>query len=114
MILEKLKYIPYVMGKDGKIRPYEKKQTTLSVGPEIMEKIVAVNFVSREENITYPMACAKKDIFANSEKKLYKEFPKLKSKKIYFIANGNVVNRSLTIAQNKIENGTTILIKVQK
>ena len=112
--LVQLKYVPYVIDKNGKISPYEKKQTTLSVGPEIMEKIVAFNFVSREENITYPMACPKKDIFANAEKKLYKQFPQLKSKKIYFIANGNVINRSLTIAENKIENGTAILIKVQK
>ena len=77
---------------------------------KIMETIMAVVFVSLDNNINYPMACRKTDIFKNIEKKLYLEFPILKSKKIYFVANGNIVNSSYTIEQNKIENGNTILI----
>ena len=46
-----------------------------------MEKIIAVNFVSLNNNITFPMACRKTDIFENIEEKLYHEFPSLKSKK---------------------------------
>ena len=75
-----------------------------------METIMAVVFVSLDNNINYPMACRKTDIFKNIEKKFYHEFPTLKSKKIYFVANGNIVNSSYTIEQNKIENGNTILI----
>ena len=75
-----------------------------------MEEIIAVNFVSLNKTINYPMACRKTDVFSKIEKKLYQEFPNLKSKKIYFVANGNVVNRSYTFEQNKIENGNTILI----
>ena len=77
---------------------------------KIMETIIVVNFVSLTYNITYPMACRKTDIFENIEEKLYREFPSLKSKKIYFLANGNKINKSLTIEQNKIKNGNTILI----
>ena len=76
-----------------------------------METIIAVNFTSLDQKINYPMACKKTDIFENIVVKLYNEFPNLKYKKIYFIANGNVVNRSLTFEQNKIKNGSTILIR---
>ena len=75
-----------------------------------METIIAVNFVSLNNNINFPMACKKTDIFAKIEEKLFHEFPSLKSKKIYFIANGNKINKSLTFEQNKIKNGNTILI----
>ena len=76
-----------------------------------METIIAVNFASLDQKINFPMACKKTDIFENIVVKLYNEFPNLKYHKIYFIANGNVVNRSLTFEQNKIKNGTTILIR---
>ena len=75
-----------------------------------MEEIIAVNFISLNYNINYPMACKKTDIFSKIEEKLYREFPELKSKKIYFIANGIVVDRSSTFEKNKIKSGNTILI----
>ena len=76
----------------------------------MMETVIAINFRSLNDNINYPMACKKTDIFANIENKLYKEYPKLKNKKICFIANGNVVNKYNTFEQNKIKSGDTILI----
>ena len=121
--LEIVEYVPYIQYKNGDILPYEKKDTNITnfksnekyINPNntdttIMETIIAVNFVSLNQNITYPMACRKTDIFAKIEEKLYREFPSLKSKKIYFLANGNKINKSLTIEQNKIKNGNTILI----
>ena len=129
--INKRVYVPYIQFRDGSIHPYEKQsikniypyekqsiknlypygKQTIGATPERMEGIIAVNFVSLEQNISYPMACKKTDIFANIEKKLYDEYPKLKSKNIYFIASGNYVNRSLTFEQNKIQSGSTILIK---
>lgn len=38
------------------------------------------------------------------------KFPRLKSQNFCFIAYGNVVNRALTLEQNKIKSDTTILI----
>ena len=76
-----------------------------------MESIIAVNFFSGPLNINYPMACKKTDIFSKIEKKLYYEYPELKSKKIYFMANGNVIDKSSTFEKNKIKNGNTILIE---
>ena len=103
--LTKKEYVPYT--------PYGSKIQIPIIGPntEKMETIIAVNFTSLDQKINYPIACKKTDIFQNVEFKLYNEFPYLKNKKIYFVANGNVVNRSLTFEQNQITSGTTILIK---
>ena len=76
----------------------------------MMETIIAINFISLSYNINYPMACKKTDIFSKIEKKLYQEYPILKSKKIYFISNGNVIDKALTFQQNQINSGSTILI----
>ena len=117
-----VEYIPYIQYKNGEILLYEKKEKNnintdsitvdkdVNSSTKIMETIIAVIFVSLNKNINYPMACRKTDIFKNIEKKLYHEFPALESKKIYFVANGNIVNRSSTFEENKIENGNTILI----
>jgi len=113
-IIEIVEYIPYIQYKNGKILPYEKKekkeQKSIKTSYQTMETIIAVNFISLNYNINYPMACKKTDIFSKIEKKLYNEFPILKSKQIYFVANGNSIDRSLTFEQNKIKSGNTILI----
>ena len=74
------------------------------------EKPIAFNFSSTDQNILFPIACFNSDIFSTIEEKLYLEFPQLRCNNIYFMANGNVINPSVIIEQNKIKNGTTILI----
>ena len=117
-LIEEVEYVPYVQYKNGKILPYEKKkqkkekkeQNSIKTSYQTMETIIAVNFISLNYNINYPMACKKTDIFSKIEKKLYHEFPILKSKQIFFVANGNSIDRALTFEQNKIKSGNTILI----
>ena len=111
--MKRIRYVPYIEYKNGIICPYDVKNQKQIIGAntEKMETIIAVNFTSLDQKINYPMACKKTDIFENILVKFYNEFPNLKYKKIYFIANGNVVNRSLTFEQNNIKNGTTILIR---
>lgn len=113
--VEKIVIEPYIQYKNGEILPYEKKkkeQKDISpiISSGVMETVIAVNFISLNYNINYPMACKKSDIFSKIEKKLYQEFPDLKSKNIYFIANGAFVDRSSTFEQNNIKSGNTILI----
>ena len=113
-IIEIIEYVPYIQYKNGIILPYEKRETKenkyIKTSYQTMETIIAVNFVSLNYNINYPMACKRTDIFSKIENKLYQEFPVLKSKQIYFISNGNIIDRSLTFEQNKIKSGNTILI----
>ena len=109
--IEIIEYVPYIQYKNGKILPYEKKENkSILTSTNMMETIIAVNFISLSYNINYPMACKKTDIFSKIEKKLYQEYPILKSKKIYFISNGNVIDKALTFQQNQINSGSTILI----
>jgi len=77
----------------------------------ISKKIIAVNFRSIDQSINYPVGGLKTDKFLILEEKLYKEFPQLRNKNAYFIANGIVINRELTLEQNKINSGNTILIQ---
>jgi len=74
------------------------------------ENEISVMFFIPDQNIHYPIPCNESDGFSKIERKLFDEFPELKYKNIYYIANGNSVNQSLTLKQNKIKNGSTILI----
>ena len=51
-----------------------------------------------------------KKAFSKLEEKLYLEFPELQHNNIYFISNGNPINRVMSLKQNKIKNGAIILI----
>ena len=114
----RIKYVPYIQYKNGELLLYEKNsnnnnfghQTTTSTTKISINEIIAINFISLNHNINYPMACRKTDIFAKIENKLYNEFPELKTKKLYFIVSGNIVNKSYTFEQNKIKSGDTFLI----
>ena len=78
--------------------------------PYTNKNIIAIIFYIPNKNINFPIACCPFDVFTDVEQKLYDEFPELKNQKIYFIANGNVVDGSATLEKNKIKNGTTILL----
>ena len=106
--IEIVEYVPYIQYKNGNILPYEKKEKkTINTSYQIMETIIAVNFISLNYDIHYPIACRKTDIFSKIEEKLYREFPILKSKQIFFVSNGNVIDRDLTFEQNKIKRQMT-------
>ena len=127
--IEIIEYVPYIQYKDGTIFPYEKKKKnpdykafptyiqneyksneSIQNSAQMMETIIAVNFVNLSLNIHYPMACKKTDIFSKVKEKLYQKFPELKYKKYYFLANSRVIDKYLTVEQNQIKSGDTILI----
>ena len=110
--ISQYEFVPYIQYSNGNIVPYVNNSiNSINNNTQMMETIIAVNFRSISDNINYPMACKKTDIFSNVEYKLYKEFPILKSKNIYFFANGNTINKSLTFEQNRIKSGDTILME---
>jgi hypothetical protein len=80
------------------------------VKENINERPMEIKFCSTDQQIKYTIYCYKTDNFSKIEKELYDKFPELKSKNFCFIAFGGVVNRSLTLEQNKIKSDTTILI----
>ena len=66
--------------------------------------------ISIERKLNYSISCKSTDIFKDIEEKLYIEYPELKNKNLYFLANGNIINRYETLEKNKIIKNTTFLI----
>ena len=59
--------------------------------------LIAVIFTSTDQRINFSLSCSILENFASIEEKLFKQFPKLKCKNIYYLANGGVVNKNLTL-----------------
>ena len=76
-----------------------------------MNDIMSVNFISCDQSINYNVPCLKSDKFKKCKEKLLKEFPKM-NKKIYFLANGLIIDENLTMIENKIKSGDNILINI--
>ena len=74
------------------------------------DELIAVVFISTDQQLNFAICCKDLDKFSTIEEKLFKKFPALKSKHIYYLANGNVVDKNLTLKENKIKNSTTIII----
>ena len=70
----------------------------------------AVNFILVEKNIHYPIVCYNSDNFSKLEEQLFTEFPEIKNKNIYYLANGSTVDTSATVEENKFKHGTNIII----
>ena len=77
-------------------------------------EICVVIFISTDQLINYPISCKITDNFSYLENKLFEQFQNLRNKNIYFLANGNVINRASTLLENNIKNDTTILICVEE
>ena len=74
------------------------------------EKPIVINFLSMDENIHFPVVCYNSDNFSEITKNLYNEYPELNEKDFYFICDGAIINNSATVEQNKLKNGSNILI----
>ena len=74
------------------------------------EKIIAINFISYDEKILYPMACKGSDIFSKLQGKLFLEYPQYKKQNNFFTINGKKINKSETLEKNGIKNGDTIFL----
>ena len=75
------------------------------------EKTIAIMFFILDKNIHYPIPCNESDSFSKIENKLLEEFPELKSKNIYYLVSGNTVDKTLTLKENRIKNGDTVLVE---
>ena len=73
-------------------------------------KIIAVQFISEDNKINFPIPCRDSDIFVEVENEIYRKYPELKNKNVYYIANGKIINRAASMAQNGIKSGDTIEI----
>ena len=81
------------------------------------EKLISILFVNYsiffipDKDIHYPIPYNESDSFSNIVNKLFEEFPELKSKNIYYLANGYAINKVATLKEIKIKQGDTILVQ---
>ena len=74
------------------------------------EKLIAVIFKSTDQYVNYIIPCHIDDQFSIIENKLFCEYPALKDRKIFFTINGGIIDKSVSLKENKINNGTVIEI----
>ena len=74
--------------------------------------ILVVNFISSDQNVHYAVSCLKNNTFAEIEEKLYLQYPQYRETNNNFIANGKLVLRFKTIAENKIGSGLPVTLVV--
>ena len=84
---------------EKKMRPLDNK-----------EEPIAISFMTPDHSINFPLACRRSDNFSELTNKLYIEYPELKKKNLLFLYNGDMIDPSGTVEQNKIKNGSIILI----
>ena len=75
-------------------------------------QMMAVNFISMDSKIHFPISCLDTDTFAEVEEKLYKQFPEYRETNNSFLANGETVLRFKTIKENKIGNGLPVTMNI--
>ena len=75
------------------------------------EKLISVIFSSPNENMLYSIICKNTEKFSKLEEKLYKDYPVYSFFDIYFMINGNRVDKMKTLDENEIKNNNIIILK---
>ena len=77
----------------------------------IIKRQINIKFTSIDQKINdYNMTCYNTDIFENVLEKIYLKYPKYKNKEFYCLYGGIVINNRVSLAENNIVDGSTILI----
>ena len=72
----------------------------------------AINFISENQDMLYPMTCKISDSIVKLEEQLYNEYPKYKDYNTYLTVNRKVIKRFKTIAENGIKKGNAIIVYI--
>ena len=72
--------------------------------------IIGIKFISLDQSVDCLISCRISNYFLEVEKKLYKKYPHLMKKSLLFLMNGYIIDKTITIEENKITHGSIILI----
>ena len=75
-----------------------------------VEDMKCVTFISTDQSLVYGISCSGKDVFAEVEERLNKEYPEYRETNNSFLSNGKEVLRFKTINDNKIGSGKPIML----
>ena len=76
------------------------------------DKLMTVIFNSDDQKVHYSLICKSTDKFKDVEQRLYKIYPEFSKTNNYFLANGNTINKSKSLEDNKIKNSNLITLYV--
>ena len=74
------------------------------------EKLISVIFTSSDQNMFYSIICKNTQKFTELEEKLYNDYPEYSKSNNYFMINGNRVNKTKSLDENKIRNNDIIIL----
>ena len=72
--------------------------------------MISVIFISSDQKIHYPIICKNTDLFSKIERLLYDEYKNYEETENIFIVEGIKVNKSKTLENNNIKNGSVITL----
>ena len=72
----------------------------------------AINFLSIDQKINYPIVCNSNTIISRLEEEVYNEYPAFKDNNTYLTFNGKTLKRFKSIEENGIKKGDKILVNI--
>ena len=74
------------------------------------EKLMCLIFINDGQTVKQPIICKDTHKFNEVENLLYEKCPEYKETENYFLVNGDKINKSKTLIENRIKDGQVILI----
>ena len=72
----------------------------------------AVNFISTDQKINYPIVCNDDTLISRLEEELYNEYKEYKNYNTYLTVKGFTIKRFKTIKENGIQKGDQIIVNI--
>ena len=103
-----------IMNKDIEIYNLKLQLQNNKKAPVNFDDIIAIQFISTDQRISYPIKCLKSDTFAEVEEKLYQQYEEYRETNNNFISKGRSILRFKKICENNIQDGDKIqLVKIE-
>ena len=103
--------IKIILEKENNIKELNSKLLRYPISIEENEKLMTINFISKDKKLVTSIVCKSNDIFEKIEGQLYNNYPQFFKKEITFLIDGKSINKNMTLEQNGIHNDSVIIIK---
>ena len=103
--------IKIILEKENNIKELNSKLLRYPISVEENEKLMTINFISKDKKLVTSIVCKSNDIFEKIEGQLYNNYPQFFKKEITFLIDGKSINKNMTLEQNGIHNDSVIIIK---
>ena len=88
----------------------EIKKLNMKLKNKGLSDIIAINIISSDNRVRFPVSCKGDQPFYKVEEKIYQNYPEYEERQNIFLYNGYAIQRFKTINENKIKDGSIILM----